>query len=142
MMSTQHQSEARNRTAITTLPTRLAPRNRPTGERSRLCMPPSRFAPRGLYCALGRAFQPQTYSRKRRERGHGASRKAVGSRDLSLLHQQAQQGASGRSLQLLRVDRPIVVRVGPLESDFHEGEVLSLADRLIVVRVGDLPVLR
>ena len=55
--------------------------------------------------------------------------------------QQAEQRVAGRALQLLRVDRPIVVRIGALEEDLDIGKVLVLADRLVVVRVGDRPVL-
>src|SRR5580693_508210 len=143
MIKTQHQSEARNRTAMTALPTRLAPMNRPIGDRSEPCMPTPRFAPRRLYCASGRGFQPHANSRRRRDGSAKATRTSRGRLCpcLHSLYQQAQQGAAGRGLQLLGVDRPVVVRVGALESDFDEGEVLVLADRLVIVGVRDLPVL-
>src|ERR1700722_592050 len=140
MISTQHHREATNRTAITALPTRLAPRNRPTGERSKPCMPTPRFAPLALYCALVPAFQPHAYSR----RGRAGQRSLARRRGFAVSHslQQAQQRTSGRSLNFLGLDRPVVVRVGALESDFDEGEILILADRLVVVRVSNLPVRR
>ncbi len=57
MISTQHQSEARNRAAMTTLPTRLAPRSKPIGERSKTCISTPR-RPLALYCASAHAIQP------------------------------------------------------------------------------------
>ena len=56
------------------------------------------------------------------------------------LHQKAQQRAAGRGLQFLRVNRPVVVCVSFFEDGFDVGEILVLADRLVIVRVGYLPV--
>ena len=48
---------------------------------------------------------------------------------------------AGWAAQLLGVDRAIVVRIGLLEEDFDVSEVFVLADRLVVVGVGNSPVL-
>jgi hypothetical protein len=55
--------------------------------------------------------------------------------------QQAEQRVAGRAGQLFGVDRAIVVRISLLEEDLHVGKILILADRLVVVRVSDRPVL-
>ena len=51
MMSTQHQSEATNRTAMTAFPTRPASKNSPTGERSKPCMSIASFRSRFAFFA-------------------------------------------------------------------------------------------
>src|ERR1700733_3217321 len=133
MIRTQLHSEARKRTAMTAFPTRLASRKSPSGERSRpCCISTPRIAPRALYARVRPCISTPRIGAK----ASGRAWRAVHS-----LHQEAQQRAAGRGFQLLRVNRPIVVRVGALESDFDEGEILILADGLVVVRVGYLPVL-
>src|ERR1700677_4782354 len=138
MISTQLHSEARKRTAMTAFPTRLASRKSPSGERSRpCCISTPRIAPRALYARVRPCISTPRIGAK-------ASRRAwrdSGGLAVHSLHQEAQQRAAGRGFQLLRVNRPIVVRVGALESDFDEGEILVLANGLVVVRVGYLPVL-
>jgi hypothetical protein len=48
---------------------------------------------------------------------------------------------AGWARQLFGVDRAIVVRIGLLEEDLDVGKILILADRLVVIRVSDRPVL-
>ena len=48
---------------------------------------------------------------------------------------------AGRAVQLLGVNRRVVVRISVLEEDLDIGKTLILADRLVVVRVRDRPVL-
>ena len=48
---------------------------------------------------------------------------------------------AGGALELFGVERAVVVRVGLLEEDFDVSKVFVLADRLVVVRVGDCPFL-
>ena len=43
--------------------------------------------------------------------------------------------------RLLRVHRSVAVRVGALEGEFDVFEILVLGQRLIVVGIGDLPIL-
>src|ERR1700761_7507067 len=68
MISTQHHSEARNRAAITALPTRLAPRNRPTGDRSTPCIRTPRFTSRSIARHIA-PFNPALASRASRPKG-------------------------------------------------------------------------
>src|SRR5580693_6321759 len=123
MIKTQHQSEARNRTAMTALPTRLAPMNRPIGDRSEPCMPTPRFAPRRLYCASGRGFQPHANSRRRHDGSAGLLERAAAAFVPVSTHfiSKRNRARPAGVFKLLGVNRPIVVRVGALESDFDEG---------------------
>ena len=96
---------------------------------------------RALFDAVSLGVSSRSGTRKRDSRSPSArkSRRAV----LPPSHfSRSNRASSGRGLQLLGVDRSVLVRVGALESDFDVSQIFVLADRLVVVRVGDLPVLR